>query len=725
MIRKQNLVVMFRTDASRQIGSGHVMRCLTLAEALQDAGGTTAFITRNHPGNLNDYIKSKGFNVHSLPDRNESNLQQGLSGYEKWLGVKQDQDAKDTIQALSGIHPDWLIVDHYALDNNWEEELRPYTKNIMVIDDLANRCHDCDVLLDQNFFHDQDRYNQLLSPATIKLLGPQYALLHNDFAKIRKSFMHNSNEINRVFIFLGGTDPDNLTTMALKAMTHPNLQNMSLDVVIGLANPHQEKVREQVQENPNAKLHIQVENIAELMVKADIAFGAGGTTTWERMAVGLPSIVVTIAENQIAFIKDLDQAGYLNWFGNTDQVNVQSIQRALLDAIQNPHLLLEQSKKSQELVDGLGNQLIAKLLTLGPEIETLTIRRADSSDCLLYWHWVNDPVVRESAINQEHIKWEDHQSWFDQQLNNADTILLLIECNFGPIGQVLFNRSGSHYTISYSISRQFRSLGLSKAVLSKAIDFFRQHQLFILISYVKETNVASRKVFEQLGFHETLPPLGGGEAFSITILSDRTTWMNPWISTILADWAMAGHRINWVHEPSKVSEGDFCFMLSCGEIVSSDILNRNKNNLVVHGSALPQGKGWSPLSWQIIEGAESILITLFEATDNVDSGMIYLQEKMQFQGHELIDELRQQQAEATMRLCKQFVAQYPSILDQSRKQNGESTFYSKRTPSDSQLDPNKTIAEQFNLLRIVDNKSYPAYFDLNGTRYILKVEKET
>ena len=510
MIRKQNLVIVFRTDASQQIGSGHVMRCLTLAEALREAGGTIAFITRNHLGNLNDYIKSKEFNIHSLPDRNESNLSESLSGYEKWLGVQQSQDAKDTIQVLSEIDPDWLIVDHYALDNNWEGELRPYTKKIMVIDDLANRCHDCDVLLDQNYFHNQDRYSQLLSPSTIQLLGPQYALLRKYFAEKRKSFIHNSNEINRVFIFFGGTDPDNLTTMALKAMTHPNLQNMSLDVVIGSANLHQESVREQVQENPSAKLHIQVENIAELMVKADIAFGAGGTTTWERMVVGLPSIVVTIAENQITFIKNLDQAGYLNWIGNTDQVNVQSIQRALLDAIQNPQLLLEQSKKSQELVEGLGNQLITKLLTVGPEIETLTVRRADSSDCLLYWHWVNDPVVRESSFNQEHIKWEDHQSWFDQQLNNFGSILFVVECSFGPLGQVRFNRSGLHYTINYSVARQFRRLGLSKAVLSKAIDYFRQEQLFILISYVKKTNVASIKVFEQLSFHEIFPPLEEG-----------------------------------------------------------------------------------------------------------------------------------------------------------------------------------------------------------------------
>ena len=214
MIRKQNLVIVFRTDASQQIGSGHVMRCLTLAEALREAGGTIAFITRNHLGNLNDYIKSKEFNIHSLPDRNESNLSESLSGYEKWLGVQQSQDAKDTIQVLSEIDPDWLIVDHYALDNNWEGELRPYTKKIMVIDDLANRCHDCDVLLDQNYFHNQDRYSQLLSPSTIQLLGPQYALLRKCFAEKRKSFIHNSNEINRVFIFFGGTDPDNLTTMA-------------------------------------------------------------------------------------------------------------------------------------------------------------------------------------------------------------------------------------------------------------------------------------------------------------------------------------------------------------------------------------------------------------------------------------------------------------------------------------------------------------------------------
>ena len=213
------------------------------------------------------------------------------------------------------------------------------------------------------------------------------------------------------------------------------------------------------------------------------------------------------------------------------------------------------------------------------------------------------------------------------------------------------------------------------------------------------------------------------QRFLITVITDANSWINNWIPKLLSSWRDAGHEITWLHEAGRIPNGDVCFLLSYGKIVKKEILLRNHHNLVVHESALPQGKGWSPMTWQILEGKNEIAITLFEASESVDSGVIYLQKFMKFDGNELLDELHQVQAKATMHLCDCFIANYPTILEKARFQDGLESFYPKRRPKDSQLDPSLTLAEQFNLLRVVDNERYPAFFEWQGQRYKLKIEK--
>ncbi|MDC0230094.1 UDP-2,4-diacetamido-2,4,6-trideoxy-beta-L-altropyranose hydrolase, partial [Deltaproteobacteria bacterium] len=567
------MLITIRTDASQQIGYGHVMRCLALAEALRDLGATIEFITRIHLGNLDEYIKKKSFKVHSLPKPLESELEQNFKGFAEWLDFKIKKDAQESIQVLEGTRPDWLIIDHYAIDNKWEGKLRPYTRKIMVIDDQANRNHDCDLLLDQNYIHDHSRYDHLLSPDTMKLLGPKYALLRKDFSETHQRSLKSRGLTQRVLIFFGGSDPYNLTARALKSLRHPNLKHLSVDVVIGSANPHQSEIKALIAEKSNAELHIQVENIAELMANADIALGAGGTATWERMAVGLPSIVVTIAENQVPFTRELHRDGYLKWLGNANQVEEFTICNALLEIIQEPHLLRIQSQKGQELVNGMGAHNTAELMIFGPKFDTLKVRKAFTTDCLFYWYWANNLKFRENTLNQQDIGWEDYKERFNKILNEPDTIMLLIVCEFGPIGQVLIDSSGSHFIVNYFTAKQFREFCFEKVVLGKAIEYLKQS--FTLEGAVKERNLSSSKKFTELGFCQTGPPAESCKLFSITILSDGETWMNQFIYKLLAEWAMVGHRICWVHKTSEVPEGDLCFVLSCGEILKGNALNRN------------------------------------------------------------------------------------------------------------------------------------------------------
>ena len=212
-------------------------------------------------------------------------------------------------------------------------------------------------------------------------------------------------------------------------------------------------------------------------------------------------------------------------------------------------------------------------------------------------------------------------------------------------------------------------------------------------------------------------------SYKIAIISDENSWINKYIEDFVNTLLEMGHTVIHKFSFDKNKAYDMVFLLSYSQIVRKEFLELNKNNLVVHESDLPLGKGWSPLSWQILEGKNECTITLFEADEKVDAGQVYLKKVMCFTGNELVDELRQIQAAYTIDLCKSFVCDREKIIKNAYVQKGEGTYYPKRTPIDSQIDINKTIAEQFNLLRIVDNEKYPAFFFMNGEKYILNIKK--
>ncbi len=207
----------------------------------------------------------------------------------------------------------------------------------------------------------------------------------------------------------------------------------------------------------------------------------------------------------------------------------------------------------------------------------------------------------------------------------------------------------------------------------------------------------------------------------IQILVDNpASWILPFANELVERLKYC-HECNLIHEASEVEEGDVLFLLSCESIISGELLRLNRHNIVVHESGLPLGRGWSPLTWQILDGANEIPVTLFEAAPEVDAGPVYLRGVLTFEGHELCEELRNAQGNETIRLCEQFIEEYPP--GEGRRQEGEPTYYSRRTAKDSRLDPKASIEDQFELLRVVDNKRYPAYCDIRGHRYVIRIEK--
>lgn len=340
--------IAIRVDASSQIGTGHFMRCLTLADALKQRGAQIRFISRHMPRTMCDMLNVKG---HEFVKLEGTDGKTDELSHSHWLGTSQQKDAQDTIKALSDKTWDWLVVDHYALDIRWENALRGSTKKIMVIDDIADRRHDCDLLLDQNFYSDmENRYENLIPVQCIKLFGPKYALLRPEFRKSRENLRKRDGRVSRIFVFFGGSDPTNETAKALEAIRLLGRPDIAVDVVVGTANSHLDVIAAICDSMPNVRLHRQVDNMAELMATADLAVGAGGSTTWERCYLGLPTILFVLADNQQRAAEDLADVGAIVNLGASANVNAEHLSKAIGRLISHQNITNKLSHLAMKIV---------------------------------------------------------------------------------------------------------------------------------------------------------------------------------------------------------------------------------------------------------------------------------------------------------------------------------------------------------------------------------------
>lgn len=348
--------VCIRTDASLLIGSGHIMRCLTLADELRSQDVDALFVCREHPGNLCSYIEEKGFTVHRIPCAIVLTEPLKEDAHLSWLGATWQVDAEQTSAVLKSIFPiDWLVVDHYALDSRWEKSLRHLVRRVMVIDDLADREHDCDLILDQNFYKDlESRYDHLVPSGCKKLLGPDYALLRPEFREARKHLKQRDGVVRRILVSFGASDLTDETSKTLHALSMLNRTDIGIDVVVGTANPHKAKVQTLCAGMSNVRFHLQVSNIARLMAEADLFIGAGGSTTWERCFLGLPSIVVSLADNQVELTKHMAAFGALKYLGSNKQITVMSLVSTIKDFLNAPDFLSAMGKKAMSIITSHG-----------------------------------------------------------------------------------------------------------------------------------------------------------------------------------------------------------------------------------------------------------------------------------------------------------------------------------------------------------------------------------
>lgn len=480
-----------RADASAVIGSGHVMRCLTLAERLRDRGAEATFISRMLPGHLCELVAQRGFAVLRLPD----------------APFDEAGDARDTIGALgqSRLRPDWLVTDHYGVGRRWHEALRAQARRILAIDDLADRELDCDLLLDQNIAPAMHtRYAALVPPACGQMVGPRYALLQDIYAGLHERLPPRSGPVQRVLVYFGGADQADLTGRTLAALLGLGRPDIAVDVVLSAAAPHAPALRALAERWPQVHLHGPLPTLAPLLARADLAIGAGGASSWERLCVGLPALVVTLADNQVAITEELDRRGLVRWLGHVDQVGEADIAAALRPLLSEP-VDRAWSERCRSVVDGHGADRVADILLHAPG-SPRTVRHATPADEALLLDWANDRLTRSTAFSPEPIPLATHRPWLERRLRDIEHCrLYIVQTAAGePMGQVRFERApgqAGEWEVHYALAPLFRGRQLGAGLLRDALaTLAAEFPGAGVLGRVKEDNLPSSAIFERLGF---------------------------------------------------------------------------------------------------------------------------------------------------------------------------------------------------------------------------------
>ena len=491
------MTIAIRADSSVNIGSGHVMRCLALAAELSVRGHSILFLCADYDGHLADLITQKGHQVLLLP-REQCDVDVGdMAG---WLGVGWSLDVEQCQQALDKVGKlDYLIVDHYGIDARWENAMAQYTSYLLVIDDLANRSHQCDLLLDQTYGRLALDYFPLLeNKNTALLMGSQFSLLRPDFVAQRdKALMARSQRkgIQQILITMGGMDLNNISAEVLNILASVTEQRWKVKVVLGRGAPHYAELRESLEKYDfDVELLSSVENIASLMAEADLAIGAAGTTSWERCCLGLPTLLIQTAGNQKQVVEGLVDKGAVIFVGEGKSLDREMMLDAL--AYAEAHLS-DMSDVASRLCDGYGVQRVADYIFLGKNI---VLRPVTELDIELIYQWQSEREARRYSRSTEVPAYDQHVAWVNRRIKSTDPYFIVI-CNDQPVGVLRLDRldGDNEYELSILISSRYSGRGLGTKSLTKLRKLYPS---IVIVAEVHEDNLPSHALFKKLGYKQ-------------------------------------------------------------------------------------------------------------------------------------------------------------------------------------------------------------------------------
>jgi UDP-2,4-diacetamido-2,4,6-trideoxy-beta-L-altropyranose hydrolase len=461
------------------------MRCLTLADELRGGGSEVVFLTAPYEGNINARIEERGYEMRAVAVDE--------------TGWTWEDDRSATRAALRSLTPDVLLVDRYGIDARWEKAMRDITRRIAVIDDLADRPHDADLLIDQNWYAGYERrYDTLLSDRCERLLGPRYAMLGPAYRALPPR--PTSTSVARVLIFFGGSDPTGETIKALETFASLGRPSLACDLVIGGGNPRAGEVKRRAGGVAGVVVHENVAHLASLMRGADLALGAGGMTTWERFAAGLPAITVSVAPNQERHLSELANAGALVYLGRADEVDLEWWRTAIVFALDAPQFRRALADRGRGMVDGGGAARIARRIVPS----TVSVRLADEADGERIYRWRNHPDVRGASFDNGEIPFEAHAAWFRSTLDNERRALLVAERDGDPMGVVRYDLEGDEALVSVYLAPGMTGRGWGQAMIEAADRWMVAHRPTIrrVRAEIIPDNLASCRAFAAAGYRE-------------------------------------------------------------------------------------------------------------------------------------------------------------------------------------------------------------------------------
>lgn len=482
--------VLIRADASHAIGSGHIARCLTLATVLRDGGAEVAFACRELPGQLLDRLAAQGWQTFRL----SGTYEQETAGEDIEAALPWQADIA-ALRAHLGSEQgfDWIIVDHYGLDHQWQTAARQWAPRIAAIDDLANRHHASDLLLDQNFSGTASVYAPWIKAECRTLFGPHYAMIRDEF---RREPVPIRAQANRVLVNFGGFDAAGETWKAMQALA--DFDAVEVDFIAGTGNPEWARMQAMATGRSNWRLQTHTEQFAELMAHADLFIGAGGGTSWERAALGLPTICIAVAGNQQPNAERLAEVGAHLYLGPREAVSVAALRDAVGVLLANQGLRQSFASRSRQLVDGRGVQRVAAALAG----EFLQLRPATMDDARLLFDGRNAEPVRRWSVQSDPIEWSSHLIWLAATLANDQRALLIAEALDGPIGVLRYDRTGTRAEVSIYLFDGRFGLGWGRALLARGEGYIGAHWPLVraIEAQVLPGNQASIHLFREAGY---------------------------------------------------------------------------------------------------------------------------------------------------------------------------------------------------------------------------------
>lgn len=481
-----NSPIIIRADASTRIGTGHVMRCLALAQAWQDSGGRAAFAMGMDAPALVDRLTSEGMEVVHL------SAEPGSS-----------EDAGMTADLAKRMGAGWAVVDGYHFGSDYQRIIKESGLRLLFIDDNGHADHYyADVVLNQNLHANEELYRKR-EPYTKLLLGTDYVLLRREFWPWRGLKREIPEVARKVLVTLGGSDPDKVTLKVIKALQQ--IEQLEIVAVIGGSNLHYEELLSGLESNCSTDLKKDVKNMPELFAWADLAISSAGTTAWELAFMGLPSLVLILAENQVNVAEQLESEGIAMNLGLHDLLRAPDVIREISPLLFDVDLRTSMAELGQRAVDGFGVARVLDALSGG-----FRLRIASEADCGLVYKWANDPDSRKSSFSTDPISWKEHLLWFENKIQDPNSVLYIAQdVENEPLGIIRFDIDGQYATMSINLDKRFRGRGMARVIINEAVeDLFANRPVFGVNAFIRSHNTKSITAFEKSGFtfvgHKTI-----------------------------------------------------------------------------------------------------------------------------------------------------------------------------------------------------------------------------